>query len=279
MRTSFLFVATILVLGASSSARADDGATCGDAFDESQVKRDAGSLLEARRFLRICAGPNCSPTQQKLCSEWLGDVDARLPSVVLSAKDGAGADLVEVKVLMDGVQIATRLDGRSIDVDPGLHSFVFERADGTRAETNALAAERSKGKVVLVTYRPPPPALVLPVTTAGGERSPLKTAGLVVGAAGVVGLALGAVFGVEALSTKASHCSSNDQCDPGSSSTAYRQATLSTLGFAAGGALLVGGVTLYLLAPKGAGERREASLAVAPAVGYSPGGLQVAGRW
>jgi hypothetical protein len=279
MRKSSLFVATMLLLAASSSARADDVATCADAFDESQVKRDAGNLLEARRFLRICAGPHCSPTQQRLCSEWLADVDARLPSVVLSAKDGAGADLVDVRVLMDGVQVATKLDGRSLDVDPGLHSFVFERADGTRAETNTLAAERSKGKIVVVTYGPPPPTLVLPDRTPGGERSALKTAGLVVGAAGVVGLALGAVFGVEALSTKASHCDSNGQCDPGSASTAYSQATLSTLGLAAGGALLAGGVTLYLLAPRGAGARRDTNLALAPTVGHSAGGLELAGRW
>jgi hypothetical protein len=289
MRTFPLFAATLVVMGASSWARADDVAACGDAFDRSQVKRDEGKLLEARRLLRVCGGANCSPTEQRLCSEWLTDVEARIPSFVLSAKDGSGADLVDVKVLMDGVQVATKLDGRSLDVDPGPHSFVFELADGTKAQANAVAGERGKGKVVFVTYALRPPSVTFgpPQARAAGEVVPAragagsswKTTGLVAGAAGVVGVALGAVFGAEALSTKGSHCDSSGLCDPGSASTAYNQATISTVGFVAGGILLAGGVTMYLLAPKNVKEPPAANVALAPMVGPSRGGLQLAGRW
>jgi hypothetical protein len=304
MRRSFLFLLTLLALGASPTARADDGPTCSEAFDQSQVKRDEGKLLEARKLLRACSGATCSPTQQRLCLEWLTDVNVRMPAIVLSAKDGSGADLVDVKVTMDGVQVATKLDGRAIDVDPGAHSFTFELADGTRAETRTVAEESGKGKVVSVTLGrppapavvPPPPPLPLPVVSppsapvapapaasedasSGGGTSPVRTTGFILGAAGIAGLALGTVFGLEALSTKSSHCDSTGRCDPGTATTADNQATASTIGFIAGGVLFAGGLTMVLLAPKSGQPRPATSLAVAPMVGLTGGGLQLAGRW
>jgi hypothetical protein len=255
------------------------------------VKRDDGKLLDARRLFRVCGGPTCVPTQQRLCSEWLRDVDDRVPSVVLSAKDGSGADLVDVKVSVDGVGVATKLDGRAIDVDPGPHVFVFELADRTRVETKAVAEERGKGKVLTVRFgaastavsHPPSgngagptdgaTATTSPNADAGGTGSPLRTLGVVVGSAGIVGLAIGGVFGVAALSTKGSHCS-NGLCDPGSASDADGKATVSTAAFVAGGVLLAGGVTLFVLSP-----RTAASVTVAPMVGSSAAGLQLAGIW
>jgi hypothetical protein len=296
MRNSLLFLVVLATLGTAPAARADDAAICSDAFEQSQVKRDAGKLLEARRLLRACQAPSCSRTQQRLCSGWLADVEKRIPSLVLSAKDRSGADLVDVRVTMDGVQVATKLDGRMIDVDPGVHSFVFELTDGTRAETSAVADERNQGKLVGVTLQrpvvarspsqtvsPPGPAATtieptLQDTTSQGEGSALKTVGLVAGAAGVVGLALGGVFGIEALATKSSHCS-NGSCDSGSSSHAYSQATISTVGFAAGGALLAGGITLVLVAPKARSEVTSTRMLMAPMVGSSAGGVQIAGTW
>jgi hypothetical protein len=297
MRNSLLFLVVLAALGTSSAARASDVAICGDAFDQSQVKRDAGKLLDARQLFRACQAPSCSRTQQRLCSGWLADVEKRIPSLVLSAKDRSGADLVDVRVTMDGVQVATKLDGRMIDVDPGVHSFVFELADGTRAETSAVAEERNQGKLVVVTLEHPVVALspsqtvsphgptattvepTLQETTSQGEGSALKTVGLVAGAAGVAGLALGTVFGIEALATKSSHCKNDGSCDDGSSSHAYSQATISTVGFVAGGVLLAGGVTLFLVASKARSEVTSTGMLVAPMVGSSAGGVQIAGRW
>jgi hypothetical protein len=297
MRVSIVSVATLVALTASVVAHADATPSCNDAFDQSQVKRDEGKLLDARKLLRACGAQTCSPTQQKLCGSWLTDVDARMPSVVLAAKDASGADLVDVKVLMDGTQIATKLDGRGIDVDPGPHTFVFMLADGTKTETKAVADERGKGKVVYVTIGGPPgvsavplpgavpaasgtpsaaPAATAPAEVASGGGAPWRTIGVVTGSVGVAGIALGAVFGAMALSTKSSDCN-NGLCKPGTSSTAYGQGTVSTIGFVAGGVLLAGGVTLFLVAPKK--EKSGASVALAPVIAPSTGGVQIAGSW
>jgi hypothetical protein len=277
-----LFVTTLASLLASRSARAASPATCDSAFDQSQVKRDEGDLIEARRLLRVCGGPRCSPTQQKLCAEWLTDVDARMPSFVLSAKDGSGGDIGDVSVQMDGVQVATTLDGRAMDANPGLHAFVFERADGTKAEVKAIAEERGKGKVVSVHFEhPPAPAAAsvspLPPPPPAAEGSSLKTAGVITGAVGGAGLAVGAVFGALAFATKDSHCT-NDLCDPGTTSTVHTQGDVSTFGFIAGGILIAGGVTMFLVAPKRTNEPATI-VAFAPMVAPSAGGIQVAGRW
>ncbi len=288
--SSFAGLVTLLAL---PTARADQAAACSEAFDSSQVKRDDGELLESRRLLRICGGAGCLPTQQRLCSEWLVDVDSRLPSVVLVAKDERGNDLVDVNVTIDGVTVATRLNGRALDVDPGFHTFVFERANGARAETTAVAKERDKGLLVSVTLKSPASAPgVTPLLRDGSspDKAPLvtlspkedttgnglRTAGLVVGALGLVGLSLGTVMGIEALSTKAAHCS-GDLCDPGSASQAYDQASASTVSLVAGSVLLVGGATLWFVAPKRRSDKTTVSFSIAPAKAGAQ--AQLIGSW
>jgi hypothetical protein len=288
-KTPLLVLVGVLATFASS-ARAD-GASCGDAFDQSQTRRDEGKLLDARKLLRTCGGPTCSPTQQRLCSQWLADVDARVPSFVLAAKDASGADVLETKVTMDGVEVAIKLDGRSIDADPGAHSFVFERPDGTRAETTAVAQERVKGKVVSVTF-PRPASAVAPVivpspaarplpqpeSKSAGEWSGVKTAGAVIGGVGVAGLVVGGILGGLAFATKGSDCSGG-MCNPGDSSKVYGLGNASTGAFVAGGVLLATGVTMFVFAPKKSPEQPAASVAFTPLMGPSMGGLELAGGW
>jgi hypothetical protein len=280
MRFSVLPMAA-LVLAVSSGARANNVTSCDDAFDQSQVKRDEGKLLEARRLFRACGAPTCSPTQEKLCAKWLADVEVRVPSVILGAKNATGSDLVDVTVMLDGFQVAKGLDGRAIDVDPGRHTFTFVAQDGARAETQVVVEERAKGKMVSVTFASPaavamPPSP--PPTSSVDARSPLRTTGFVTVAVGVGGLALGAVFGILALSTKSSDCQSG-VCTPGSSATAYRQGNVSTVGFIAGGALLAGGVTLVVVARPPSGGGAGASVMLTPLIGSSLTGLDVRAQW
>jgi serine/threonine-protein kinase len=107
----------------------------------------------------------------------------------------------------------------------------------------------------------------------------LKVVGLIAGGVGIVGLGLGAGFGLAALSFKSAHCDSSGTCDPGTSQTAYDRGTVSTVGFVAGGVLLGLGVTLFLVAPSGGTEHPAASVTVGPMVGSSAGGLRLGGTW
>jgi hypothetical protein len=277
MRGALLVLTVLAAFGASRSAAAD---ACGDAFDQSQVKRLDGKLMEARTLFRVCSASSCSPTQQKLCSEWVTDAEARVPSFLLSARDSSGARLTDVRVLMDGAPVKTKLDGLPVEADPGRHVLVFVLPDGTKSEVAAVAEERQKGKAVSVTFAtapvtpapiPPPPA------SSATPKLPLRTVGVVTGAVGVVGVALGAVFGGLAIATRGSDCPGGACQSASDRSTAYTQGTVSTVGFVAGGALLAGGLTLFLVAPKS--TEAHSSVSVSPMMGPSTGGLQLGGTW
>jgi hypothetical protein len=281
---------------APSLAHAQDAAACRDGYDRSQVSRDDGKLVEARRLLQQCSAVSCSAFVQKECVGWLSDVEARLPSVILSAKDDAGADLVDVAVSIDGHEGPRKLDGRAIDIDPGEHTFVFQLADGRKAEQRAFLREREKGKSVAVTMGAPRAAAASPgkpsdapvggnEPRASGGRSPLIPVGFIAAGVGVAGLAVGTIFGLEASSKlSAPHCDTAAKvCDPGVIGDAKSAATVSTIGFIAGGVLVAGGVTLVLLAPRGGEsaptETKSARLSAAPMIGLNGGGLSVRGAW
>jgi hypothetical protein len=102
---------------------------------------------------------------------------------------------------------------------------------------------------------------------------------VVSGGVGVVGVALGAVFGAIA-SAKWSQAKSDcgAGCAPDApaqseKSSASTLATLSTVGFVVGGAGLAGGVVLWFVAPSGG------TVQIAPAVGGGTTGLRVLGEF
>ena len=120
----------------------------------------------------------------------------------------------------------------------------------------------------------------------GGGGVPWRTVGWITGGVGVAGLALGTVFGVMAMSDKnGAHCDASGACDPGKLSDANSAATISTVGFIAGGVLLAGGAALVIFGPSGSAPASAtpasggATLKVAPLVGARDAGLLLGGSW
>jgi hypothetical protein len=150
----------------ASSAFADKQ-VCTDAYGQAQTLRDAHKLTEAREQLRVCARADCPDFIAKDCAGWLKDVEPRIPSVVLIAKNAAGSDLVDVKVTVDGAPVATKLDGLAVDVDPGAHTFAFEAADG-KVEQKVVIAEGGKAQRVSVAFGAAGTAPVVTSTPGAG---------------------------------------------------------------------------------------------------------------
>jgi len=280
-----LLASTVL---ASAAARGDDKTECIEASQKGQTARDAHKLIEAREQFRVCARQQCPAVVQKDCASWLDGVERSLPTVVVRARDGAGADLVDVPVTVDGALLTTRLDGQAIPMNPGSHAFHFELADGTSADLRVLVTEGAQNQIVAVVLAraaplpappaPPPPVITTVVPPPGGGSSSWRTVGWVVGAAGVVGLAVGAVSGVMAMNDKNSANCADKLCDAGPLGSARGAATASDIGFIGGGALLAAGVALVLLSP-GGGHEAATLFRVAPMVGASGGGMTLAGTW
>ena len=110
----------------------------------------------------------------------------------------------------------------------------------------------------------------------GAKAQRLQRAGLGAAALGAVGLTLGTVFGVQAVSSyhqsQAQGCDHNDVCPPEALYTrraARRAGTASTVSFIAGGALLAAGAGLYV---SGANARSREPIGVSAQLTPLPSG-------
>jgi hypothetical protein len=282
MKTTFCVATLALSFAfASHPALADDRAACLDASTRGQSLRNAHHLLEARKELRACARAGCPAVVQSDCANWLDEVEKALPSVVLMAKNRAGADLVDVKVSLDGKPLVATLDGQAVTIDAGPHAFHFEGGDGTSVDQQVVLNEGEQNHAIAVVLGPAGPSQeATPEAGATRHSGPWKTVGWVVGAVGVVGLGIGTAFGVMAISdNNSAHCNADKQCEPGPLSDARSAAKVSDVGFIAGGVLLAGGAALVLFAPRGGAEGPGVALRVSPLVGRGSGGMSLGGSF
>jgi hypothetical protein len=287
----------LAALLASSPARADgpaDRDACRTAYSQAQTLRDAHKLVDARAQLRTCAQATCASFILKDCTGWLLDIDGRVPSVVLIAKDAAGASLTDVSVTIDGKPLTARLDGTAVDVDPGAHEFVFTLQDGTKTQKSIVVAEGQKAQAVAVAFAgvgaPPTPGAVMPpeaqqpasdnASPASGFWTTRHKAGAGVTAAGAVGVIVGGIFGgltASESSQQNKDCSGatlslcpNHAAALSDHSSAVTDGAASTAAFIVGGILAAAGITLLVT-----GRTAEApgAVVVTPSVGKSGGGL------
>lgn len=291
-KVTHLVAALAIVASASRDARADDAAVCNAAYEDADVLLRAGGdkLLEAKEKLLVCAGPACKPWMVKECTKSLSELEVRLPSVVFDAKDSGGQSIVDVSVAAGDRTIAERLDGRAITFGPGERTFVFTARDGRRATVTTVVREGEKAQKVTAVF-PAPDAAVVPPPPAQDVGPPppaepvpdarrdldLRTVGYVVGGAGIVGLAVGSVFGLVAVGAKSdAQCNDKNQCQPGPLSDARSAATVSTVAFVGGAVLVAAGLTLVLLAPS---KKTSASITAAPMVSVDGSGAMLRGAW
>jgi len=294
-----LCIATVVLAGAAY-AQSDDA--CIAASEKALTLRSAGRLLDARKELSTCASSSCPDVVKASCQVRLGEVGQALPSIVFDIKDGAGRDLADVRLTVDGTPYVDKLIG-AVTLDPGDHEFKFEVAAQAPVVKHFVLRESVKNRrEAIVTGGAPTPAqppqpLVTsgPTTTDTGTNLPpdkpagswsgQKTIGLVVGGAGVAGVALGGVFGAIASSD---WNSSQGECPMAGCFPQHAQAVadhdsaksaalVSTIGFVAGGVALAAGAVLFLTAPSGSASSSTVGVAVAPTVGPSSGGILVKG--
>lgn len=200
---------------------------------------------------------------------------------VASAEEQAGAivkatggllfDIEAVDLRAPGFDL--RLDDRSVDrfhlsaavaAAPGDHHIVATVADGRRFEGDARVTRGSITRARLVLVRapsvvaprvesPPPP---IAVREENSSLSGRRKVALGIGSAGVAALAVATAFGVVALEKRAEidrACNGDRDACTGSPrvvdpvlDSANANATISTILFAAGGALLAGGIVLWI---------------------------------
>jgi hypothetical protein len=183
--------------------------------------------------------------------------------------------------------------GESVSVDPG--SYTLEAtAPGYRhweekvdVAGDGATATATVGPLVKEGVDAPPPPPPPPPPPAPTFWSPLRIAGVVTAGVGLVGVGLGAAFGVMAKSNlddsnANNHCDAQNTCDPQGlqlRSDAQTSALISTISFVAGGVLVAGGVTMFLVAPRAKSEKPAASATFVPAVSPTFAGLAARGQF
>ena len=231
--------------------------------------------------------------REQAAREAMQALEPRLSHLTITVDRTASA-LPGLVVKRDGAPVGSGAWGAAVPIDPGEH-LIEASAPGMKpwSQTLRIAAERDTQKIEVPELMAEPAAATTAPTAADSsgsaepsKRPPLRTLGLAVGGAGVVGLGIGIGFGLHAQalnrqSNEDGHCNAQNQCDAVGGQKrddAKSAATIATVGFIAGGVLAAAGVTLFILGA----HRRESSAAVVeatPVVGQRDVGLLLRGRF
>jgi hypothetical protein len=255
---------TSLLIGLLSSlvlardAHADDRASaCADAAERGQDLRDARQLVEARALFVTCAQRECPTAVRDSCTEWLSDVDRRLPSIVVAVKDTHDRDVNAFVATLDGARLPADVAAKAVTVNPGTHTLRVEAGDHEPASKEVVLRE---GQAVLVVE------MKLKKTHDDVESAPkarrIPILPIVLGGTAVVALGL---FGYFGLRGAADYRHLERTCSPNCTSeeidnvrTTFFAADLTlVIGIASGvaaGALLL--IDRPATSPKASSERR-----------------------
>lgn len=225
----------------------------------------------------------------KIAQGQLAGLKPRLSYLTVNVAKPAAPGL---EVSLDGDRIPDALWGMESPADPGPHEVVARATAVAPWNSQATVTdEGSRTTVVVPVLAPPAPVVsapapaTLPLATGAAPfwtRRTAHTSALVTAGLGIVGVAVGTGFGVDAAGKQSDYnqikargtCTT--QC-VAESQQAVSAATGSTVGFVVGGVLVAAGAVLWLTAP--AANAGEPKLGVAPIAGPSELGAGVTGSF
>jgi hypothetical protein len=204
-----------------------------------------GQLASALQACRESERLATTPDGRAFAAHRAEELEPRVPSLVFDANAR--------RVSVDGAAST-----KPFFVDAGKHRVEVTFDDGTtRAIDVDVTAHEQR-----VTFPVEPPPVAAPPPPPPPSRAD-RTWAIVAGAGGVAGIAVGTIAGIVALSKKndvtslcgadfPAHCANDTPAARSDLSDAHGMATISTVGFISGAALLALGVVLYATDTPGA---------------------------
>ncbi|HEY8086577.1 MAG TPA: hypothetical protein VIF09_01990 [Polyangiaceae bacterium] len=268
------------VAGSPPAAAADTKQECLASSDQGQSLRDDGKYQRAREAFASCAKDACPSIVRRDCMKWLADLEQQWPSVVVGAKDERGADLVDATLKIDGVPVGSRLDGKPLPVDPGVHTFHVEAAGYPPVEQHVVVRAGEKSRLIAVTLaKPAPPvtaaAAAAPVSappdTHGPTPQATRTSAWVFGGLAIVAFGTDAYFGLSGLSDrshlKSDPCARTASCSQSSVDSIKTKFTVADIALGVGVASAAISAYLFIAGPKQAPAETTTALDVTPLPG------------
>ena len=210
-----------------------------------------------------------------------------LPRLSIVVKEPAKGIVID----RDGAPIDAAEYATPIPIDPGPHTL-HASAPGKKTWTTTLtiAGPKAQASVTVPALEDEPVPVVpppggFPAEPPRDTGNMQRTLGIVAGGAGLVGIGLGVILGLKAHSTYddgSGRCNAAKQCPQSALDTidtASTQATISTIGFVAGGIFLAGGVVLYATAPHATSKRGALPDAHVSLGGPGDAGMTVGGSF
>lgn len=252
------------------------------------------SAWQAYREVAQLAMRSGDPTREQVAAERAKALEPKLSYVTVVVP--RGRDITGLVVKRGGREVEHAKLGAAEPVDagaiamevsaPGRRTFTGQitvvQGRSVKFEVPILVPIALSSAAVAAPAAPPPETVEEPLPVQSDPPSWQKPAGLVLAGAGVVGVGIGAALGLSARSTydgafDGGGCDrATKTCDgPGQSAVddARSTATLSTILFGAGGALVVAGAVVFFTAP----TARPRALHVAPTTYAGGGGLMIGG--
>lgn len=278
-----------------------------------------GQWVEAREVLGEVQRTPPTPTEsaegkkaREEVSTLLSQLVPKIPVLEIVVQGASGAVTLEI----DGKTVPAVAAQEGVRVNPGKH-LVVARVAGAADQQASVTLEAGQRQKVTLKFSAPigggeattstaAPAAAPPATSHATEASPpavrppiapapssdvaasrdgssTKTIGLIVGAAGVLGMGVGGALALSArakyLDARDGHCVSGLCDDAGKSATddARSLGNTATVIFALGAVATAGGVVLWLTAPSA--EPSRAAKPTVTGVGVGAGTLSIVGRF
>jgi len=217
LRVALILALTTLVL--PEIAGADETSACLSSYVKVQELRTAGRLRAARDQAAVCGRDVCPRQLRDDCVGWMRELDASLPSIVLSVHAPDDTELTSASIAIDGEAMPDALDGRAHAVDPGPHRIRAEAPGFLAAEVPLLAHQGEHDRPVKISLQAAAQAGGSPwggtSSRSGSPALPI----LIPGAVGGAGLGVFATFGLwgyfgspgyQSLHACEGHCSASD---------------------------------------------------------------------
>lgn len=227
------------------------------------------NVAAIRDYRTVLKDPLLNLNFQDVARTHISELERVTARIKISAPEGT-------TVTVDG----TQLDARApVDVNVGSHTVSGSR-EGQTCVPQRVDATTGNTLSVTLTFKTDGQVVEPPKTEQHAVVFPPPTGAIILGGVGIVGLGLGVGFGLASQSKKSDY--ENQNCAVvGSAScsdlhdSVGSAATISWVGYIAGGALLAGGVVWWLVAPR----KETTSVSISPITGHGVGGLQLRGSF